>query len=137
MDKLIPYELFEGIGHDMPRKKLTLYHGVKNAASVPDILKNGFSLSKIKPLWTNDYAISALPSAKAVAKFFGKNVPILKIEFDGVVVSPRDVRITASSAEEYTKKVLDQHIDAVMLDGTSRQVFIYNIGAIKKVRLLE
>lgn len=123
----------------MEHKKLVLFHGVKKLEDVDSIMKNGFDLSKIKPLWQNDYAVSTLTTWKSVKRYFGdKQAAILRIEFDGTVASHDEVSIGwVRDAKDYTDKVIKQGIDAVMLGGEgARQVFIYNVEAIKRITKL-
>src|SRR3989304_4288041 len=106
-------------------ERLGLYHGVKEPKNVEPILKKGFSLFPIRPLWTNDWAISTVPTAKAVRNFFGKrDVTVLKLEFDGNIIDNDELGwILADSPQDYTHKILDMGIDAVRLDGDFGQVF--------------
>lgn len=128
------YENF--INEAVAPRKLVLYHGVKNHADAASIMKNGFDLTKIRPNWTNDYAISTLTTPKSVERFFGRNITILRIEFEGNVGSPSDAHVSAKNAQDYTKQMVENGIDAVMLDGTgAKQVFIYNLDKIKKITI--
>jgi len=124
------------------RTKMKLYHGVKDPKNVDEILKRGFDLSRIHPIWTNDYAVSTMTSQKAVRAFFGKNVPVLELEFDGNLASYDDVSGLfglARDARDYTRRVVGEGIDAVQLDSDNgaHQVFVYNPKAIKKITLLK
>jgi hypothetical protein len=75
-----------------------------------------------------------MTTPKSVARFFGRNITILRIEFEGNVGTPGDARSYASTPQQYTRDVVDSGIDAVMLDGEgAKRVFIYNTKAIKKI----
>ena len=116
--------------------KMTLYHGVKNESAVDSIIEHGFDLAKIRPIWTNDYAISTMTTKAGVLKFFGRNVPVLKLEIEGVIVSYFKVNVPhAKDAQDYTRQIVAAGIDAVILDSDSRirQVFIYNTKSIKSI----
>lgn len=121
----------------MEKKKLTLYHGVRKSENVDTIIKNGFDLTKINPLWNNDYAVSTLKNPNTVLRFFGRNVPILKLKFDGVIATVSEVGyIEAKTPQDHTRQVLAMGIDAMVLNDKS-QVFIYNPKAIKEITLWE
>lgn len=126
------YEEF--MNEAVQQRKLVLYHGVRDKANVDSILKNGFDLTKIKTNWTNDYAVSTMTTPKSVSRFFGRDITILRIEFEGKVGSPSDAHSYASTPQQYTRDIIDSGIDAIMLDGEgARQVFIYNTKAIKRI----
>ncbi len=133
MMHLITYKLFES-----ERRSMFLYHGVKNRGDVDAILRDGFDLDKIRPIWNNDLAISTMTSSDAISKFFGGKVPIIKIEFEGNISDIEDIgHLTSKDAEDYTGQIVELGVDAVRLGGSgARQVFIYNTDAIKKTTLI-
>lgn len=125
------------INENIEHKKLIFYHGVKNSENVNKILKDGFDLNAVKPLWTNDYAISVLTDPNSIRKFFGnKDIPILKLEFEGNIIDFGKLGVSAKTPQDYTRQVIGQGIDAVRLEGDRKQAFIYNTKAIKKITLL-
>lgn len=128
------------------KKTLTLYHGVRKKENAEKILKQGFKLQFINPRWTNDYAVSALTTAKGIRKYFGReDIPILKFKFSGNVYIPTErfetipdyITKFASSPREYTRNVVKAGIDAIDLGGSPKQYFIYNTDKIKNIELLE
>lgn len=122
------------VNEAVERRKMVLYHGVRSDESVASILKSGFDLTKIRPNWNNDYAVSTLTSPKAVEKFFGRSVTILRLEFYGNVGTVGDVSVYAKTPQDYTKQVVESGIDAVVLNGTgAKQVFVYNPKAISRI----
>jgi hypothetical protein len=112
------------------KTRMKLYHGVRDPKNVDKILKNGFDLREIHPIWTNDYAVSTLTSPKAVRAFFGNLA-----SYDDV----SGLFGLAHDARDYTRKVVESGIDAVKLDSDrgAHQVFVYNPKAIKKITLLK
>lgn len=125
------------LNEKVEHRKKVFYHGVKKHEDVDKIIKNGFDLTFIKPLWSNDYAISVLTTPQDVRKFFGKDVPVLKLEFEGDIAGPDDFNnVYSNSPQDYTRKIVASGIDAVQLGGNGGQFFIYNPKAIKRVTLL-
>lgn len=107
-------------------------------AVAQEIIKNGFDINRIKAQWGNDLAISTLARAKDVQNYFGKEVPILEIVFDGMMGSIWDGPQHTSSARDHRRATLEKGIDALRLDSDSEtfyQVFIYNLSAIKSISL--
>lgn len=135
---MIGFEEFS-LNESKEHKKLIFYHGVKDPKNVETILARGFSLFKVNPIWTNDWAISVVTTVKAVKDFFGnKKITILKLEFDGNIIDRDELgNIIASSPQDYTHQVVDMGIDAVRLAGDFGQAFIYNPKAIKKITVVE
>ena len=129
-------EKFEA-GGSLQKKKAVFYHGVRREKNVEKILHEGFKLYEITPRWVNDYAISVLASPGAVRKLFGRNVPIIKIEFYGVIKQHNELpQIIASNPRNYTNEIVESGIDAVRLNGRGAQTFIYNPKAITKISLV-
>jgi len=126
------------------KQNLTLYHGVKKAENVDKILKGGFKLIHINPLWQNDYAISAVRTKKQVADFFGRRiVTVLKFKFSGNVfmldqfdtIGPEYVGFP-NSPQQYTRNLVKEGIDAVALHG-GIQYFIYNPKKISNIQVVK
>lgn len=119
---------------------MTLYHGVKNPDNVKKIIDGGFKLMFIKPLWMNDYAVSAAKSKRAVEKFFGKRqLVILKFKFRGNVwkgdrfeTLDKAIGIYASTHQAYTREVVKYGIDAA---DNGHTVYIYNPKKISNIEI--
>lgn len=121
-------------------RTLTLYHGVKKAENVKKILDGGFKLIFIKPLWVNDYAVSATKSKASVKKFFGnrQNMVILKFKFRGNVWTgdrwdslKDDINSFAGSPQQFTRDVIAAGVDAA----DQGYVYIYNPKKISNIEI--
>ena len=125
------------------KKTLWLYHGTSEK-NVDKILKSGFSLSFIKPRWTNDYAVSALTTKKAVEKYMRPGTVILKFKFSGNVYnyeyfgSGPDAAQFSSNARDYTRKVVGSGIDAskIYSERGPYQYYVYNIKKISNIQVV-
>lgn len=124
-------------------KTLWLYHGTPEK-NVDKILKSGFKLSYIKPRWTNDYAVSALTSKKAVEKYMRPGIVTLKFKFSGVVFFHEymgegpDAASFSSNARDYNRKVLASGIDAVRLysERGPYQYYVHNVKKISNIQVV-
>lgn len=115
-------------------KTLKLYHGTK-PESAEAIIRSGFDPKKFHAQWTNDYAVSTFTSPRAVLAYFGKHPGVvLEITFRGNLATYADLGfISASSPQDYTRRILEMGIDAVVLEGNPRQVFIYNVKTLSNI----
>lgn len=115
-------------------KTLKLYHGTK-PENAEAIIRSGFDLKKIHAQWTNDYAISTLTTPRAVLAYFGKNPGVvLEMTFRGNLFTYEEIgHPLVSSPQGYTRMLLEQGIDAVALNGSPRQVFVYNTKSLSNI----
>jgi hypothetical protein len=113
----------------------TVYHGTTHERA-DAILAHGFNLDQVKTRWTNDLAVSALTSERAVRKYFGRReVVVLRLKVRGRwarrnshAEGPVD---HATDARDYTRQVVAAGIDAIHMDGGL--IYIYNPDAIQSV----
>jgi hypothetical protein len=130
---------FNFLTAEIETKTLTLYHTTKRE-NVESILANGFQLSKIAPRWVNDYAVSCMHTLKNATNYFtnpGKpfnteKYAVLQLKFRGNVAGEYDQRDShfGESPQEYTKRIIDEGIDAYDGGGV---VFIYNPSKIYQI----
>ena len=128
-----------GAKSDLPVKKNVGYHGTTREAAEA-ILKSGFDLSKVRPRWQNDLAVSMASSISGVQKHFGKDAKgrgevILKITWKGRhVTDPRDLNVQAKDAKSYTHAVVKSGVDAAKSGGTT---YLYNPDAIESIEIVD
>lgn len=124
------------------RRSLKLYHGTSHAE---EVLTKGFDLTKVKPRWKNDYAISTLSDLQETVSYNGgakrAGFQIIEMTFSGMVVEYGDPILPGSSEklspQEYTKRVVMAGIDAVLFgQGRKKMVYIYNPRSIKDMKIV-
>jgi len=120
-------------------RTMTLYHGVRDTDNVKKILDGGFKLIYVRPRWVNDYAVSAAKSKKAVLKFFGRDIVVLKFKFRGNVWKGARFETLSSwinsfsrESRKFTRDVLSAGIDA---SDQGHTVFIYNVKKISNIEI--
>lgn len=142
-------------GKPIPVKTKKMYH-VTTREGAEKILREGFDLSKVKPRWRNDYAVSLGGSAKGVRLFFTrgmgrsgaklaervkkypfpKDKVILEVEVKGRFGDMNQVSQTvgaSSSPQDYTSRAARAGYDAA---GNSATTYVYNPQAIRSIRVV-
>ncbi len=131
-------------GKPVPVETRMLYH-VTRVENLPSLLKDGFDLTKVRPRWQNDYAISLSPKSnleKAMAYFMpniaGTTFDTQKYAVVAVTVrgrfmrDPDEVTVSGlSGAQSFTRAAIKQGYDA------SDNVYIYNPKAIGRIHVVE
>lgn len=121
-------------------RTMTLYHGTKSPELV---LAQGFDLSKIKPRWSNDLAVSTMTSPKPIYRFFAdQTIPIIQMTFTGRIATQAEASQVARSmgtkgAQAFTNAMLKAGIDATISEGDRGPyvVFVYNVGCLSNLKL--
>lgn len=127
--------------------RLFLYHGVRNPEDVESILLHGFDLTRINSKFINGYGVSCFTKPEAVKKFYRRDVPILKLTFDGNLVAPWDAESAVASLapkrnetpwgpQDYNIALINAGIDAVFLNTAYKgilEVVIHNLDCIHAV----
>ena len=142
-------------------KTMELFHMTKKE-NVDSILRNGFDITKVRPRWMNDYAISFMKKKNDALGFFTKgrfsgneeidsNLVLLKCKFIGTIISQdatdkieinsnvydrksgRMIRLNnLEIAKIYTEKILQHKIDAVE---AGNAIYVYNPKTIKNIQI--
>jgi len=138
---LIEREIPMRNGKTVPIKKVVGYH-VTRAENVDSILKNGFDLSRMRPNWVNDLAVSLdTKDLKSASRFFTRTgekfdsskYAILKVEVRGRFYD-RDLDgsfILSSAPQQYNREMVRAGFDAAELPGN--MVYVYNVKAIERI----
>lgn len=127
-------------GKPVPIEKIIGYH-VTRVENIDSILKKGFDLSNVKPLWVNDLAVSLnTKGMKAAQKYFSmvgkpfdsEKYAVLKVEVRGRFHKEYDdIRSRASTAQAYNREMIEFGYDAALLP--NGHMYVYNIKAIERV----
>lgn len=125
-------------GKEVKSKSHVGYHVTKRK-NLESILKEGFSLRRVKAQWANDHAVSLASSAKQAAdwftgrkrKFDSDKYVILKVRMKGRVGNAEDVDPGYySSARDFTGRVVRAGWDAGKVGTTT---YIYNTKSIESI----
>lgn len=132
-------------GKPVRAKSFTGYHVTKRE-NLESILKNGFDLSKAKPRFLNDLAVSMTTTDKAAKKWFTKNVKgaefdskkyaVVEVKFKGRKLGESNIMgmgVGTNDPRTYSKTVMRNGYD---LRGGS-VMYLYNTKAIASIREVE
>lgn len=126
-------------GKPVPVQTKTAYH-VTTRENAEKILQEGFKLEKVKPRWTNDYAVSLSPtSIEKAAEYMAdkdswskKGLVMLAVTVKGRAFKESDdLDFYAISPQSYTRSVLKAGWDA-----SNDFTFVYNPKAIVKISIV-
>ncbi len=131
-------------GRPVPVETRTLYH-VTKVENLPSLLKDGFDLTKVRPRWQNDYAVSlsAKPNLEKAMAYFMPNIAgttfdTQKYAVVAVTVKGRFMRDAdevavsgLSGARSFTQAAIKQGWDA------SDNVYVYNPRSITRIHVVE
>ena len=133
-------------GKPVPVQTKTLYH-VTTPEAAQSILRDGFDLSRVKPRWQNDYAVSTSVGLKPAVQYFmqrknGKPDPttfgnraVLRVKVKGHFYDrDQDGEMMATSAQGYTQRMVRAGWDAANVGGNQ---YIYNPQAIFEISLVD
>lgn len=141
-------------------KTRTLYHvTTKNAAA--SIIKRGFDLSLVRPMWPFDYAVSCCESLRDVRAYSGLSkssaTPILAFDFVGTLATPADVvhaglgdpldghAMTTKTPQQIASAMILAGFDALrypyspasLTNSGQPIVYVYNTKIIHNIRLVK
>ena len=122
------------------KKRMKLYHGT-TAENAAMIVRAGFDLGLVKPVWKNDLAVSTLTTYQAVKNYMKPGTVILEMVFSGNVISLEEAYKLgegAKSAKEYTNRMISLGIDAVSsVESGPKLVYVYDPSKLSNIRIVE
>lgn len=122
-------------GQAVPVVRKVLYH-MTTPEAAEKILKQGFDLSKVRPRWRNDYAVSTGKSKSSLRGYFSgdKGRVMLEIKASGRIYSRKqDSSILADGdSKAYTRTMISLGWD--MADAGN--VYIYNPDCIESIKVV-
>lgn len=120
-----------------PLKTMTLYH-VTKLDKVDSILKNGFDLTKVKPRWKNDYAVSATKGKKQATAYFSRTgqdidetkYALLEIKVKGRYTKTETPVEYAYDPQDYNKRIISKGLDG---QNFKAMVYVHNVKSIASI----
>lgn len=127
-----------GVEPDIKVTTKTLYH-VTTKDNLESISKNGFDLSKVKPRWMNDYAVSLSTTQADAEKFFSKpgqslddKYVVLAVRVKGrFAPSNKSPVMSATGPKDYTKQMIANGVDGLAMNAA---YYIHNPSSIQSIR---